>query len=123
DSDFIPVIAPVGVDGKGNTYNVNADSVAGSLAAALSAEKLVLMTDVPGIQDEAGELISSISIKKLGSLIDSGTIHGGMVPKVEAAMEALKAGVPKVHILDGRIEHAVILEIFTQTGIGTEIVQ
>ncbi|NOY86351.1 MAG: acetylglutamate kinase [Deltaproteobacteria bacterium] len=123
DSNFIPIIAPVGMDEEGYTYNVNADSVAGSLAAALHAEKLVLMTDVPGIQDEAGKLISSLSIKNLRSFMEKGTIHGGMIPKVEAAAFALEAGVPKVHILDGRIEHAILLEIFTQTGIGTEIVQ
>lgn len=123
DSNFIPVIAPVGVDDEGNTYNVNADSVAGALSGALKAEKLILMTDVPGIKDEEGELISTLNRDILGEMISSGTIHSGMLPKVEAAVEALEAGVSKVHIIDGTIEHAVLLEVFTQTGIGTEIVQ
>lgn len=123
DSNFIPVIAPVGVDDEGNTYNVNADSVAGALSGALKAEKLILMTDVPGIKDEEGELISTLNQDILRKMISSGTIHSGMLPKVEAAVEALEAGVSKVHIIDGTIEHAVLLEVFTQTGIGTEIVQ
>jgi acetylglutamate kinase len=123
DSNFIPVVAPVGVDGEGNTYNVNADSVAGTLAGALGAEKLILMTDVPGIQDENGSLISTLNQNILGEMVTRGTIHGGMLPKVEAAADALEAGVPKVHIIDGTIEHSVLLEIFTETGIGTEIIQ
>jgi acetylglutamate kinase len=123
DGNFIPVIAPVGVDGEGNTYNVNADSVAGALAGALLAEKLILMTDVPGIQDEGGNLISSLDQEVLNDMVKTGIIHGGMIPKVEAARTALEAGVAKVHVIDGRIDHAVLLEVFTQTGIGTEIVQ
>lgn len=123
DGNFIPVIAPVGVDGEGNTYNVNADSVAGALAGALLAEKLILMTDVPGIQDEGGNLIPSLDQEVLNDMLRTGIIHGGMIPKVEAARTALEAGVAKVHVIDGRIDHAVLLEIFTQTGIGTEIVQ
>ncbi len=123
DGNFIPVIAPVGVDGDGNTYNVNADSVAGAMAGALMAEKLILMTDVPGIQDEEGNLIPSIDREILKEMTRGGIIHGGMIPKVEAAGAALEAGVAKVHVIDGRIEHAVLLEVFTQTGIGTEIVQ
>lgn len=119
--NFIPVIAPVGVDDSGNTYNINADSVAGALAGALSAEKLILMTDVPGIQDEKGELISSINFESIDTMMKEGVIDGGMIPKVEAAMGSLREGVSKVHIIDGRIEHSVLLEIFTQTGIGTEI--
>ena len=121
DGDFIPVIAPVGVDEEGNTFNINADSLAGSLAGALKAEKLLLMTDVPGITDEGGELISSLDRETITQMVASGVVHGGMIPKVEAAVSALLAGVSKVHIVDGRVEHAVLLEIFTQTGIGTEI--
>jgi acetylglutamate kinase len=121
EGNFIPVIAPVGADEDGNTYNINADSVAGSIAAALKAEKLLLMTDVPGISDENGNLISSLDRETLLEMVNSGVVHGGMIPKVEAATSALYAGVSKVHIIDGRVEHAVLLEIFTQTGIGTEI--
>jgi len=122
EGNFIPVIAPVGVDADGNTYNINADSVAGALAAALKAEKLLLMTDVPGITDENGDLVSSLDRKTLDRLVTTGVVHGGMIPKVDAATFSLEAGVPKVHIVDGRVDHAVLLEIFTQTGIGTEIV-
>ena len=121
DSNFIPVIAPVGVDGDGSTYNVNADSVAGDLAAAMKAEKLILMTDVPGIEDEGGNLISSLNLSLLDQMVDKGVIHSGMLPKVQAAAKALEEGVGKVHIIDGRMEHAVLLEIFTQEGIGTEV--
>ncbi len=120
--NFIPVIAPVGVDEAGNTYNINADSVAGALAGALKAEKLILMTDVPGIQDKEGELVSSINFESIDTMMKEGVIDGGMIPKVQAAMAALSEGVSKVHIIDGRIEHSVLLEIFTQTGIGTEII-
>jgi acetylglutamate kinase len=122
DGNFIPVIAPVGVDENGSTLNINADSVAGSLAAALKAEKLLLMTDVPGITDEKGDLVSSLDRETLTKMVATGVVHGGMIPKVEAATSALYGGVSKVHIVDGRIDHAVLLEIFTQTGIGTEIV-
>jgi len=121
EGNFIPVIAPVGADEEGNTFNINADSVAGSVAGALKAEKLLLMTDVPGIADEKGKLISSLDRESLMDMVASGTVHGGMIPKVEAAVSALLSGVSKVHIIDGRVEHAVLLEIFTQTGIGTEI--
>jgi len=122
EGHFIPVIAPVGVDTDGNTYNINADSVAGALAAALKAKKLLLMTDVPGITDEEGSLVSSLDRKALDRMVASGVVHGGMIPKVDAAASALEAGVSKVHIVDGRVNHAVLLEIFTQTGIGTEII-
>jgi acetylglutamate kinase len=122
EGNFVPVIAPVGVDEEGNTFNINADSVAGTLAGALRAEKLLLMTDVPGVMDEKGDLISSLDRETLMDMVSTGIVHGGMVPKVEAAVEALYSGVSKVHIVDGRVEHAVLLEIFTQTGIGTEIV-
>jgi acetylglutamate kinase len=122
EGNFIPVIAPVGVDAEGNTYNINADSVAGALASALKAEKLVLMTDVPGITDEKGELVSSLNRKTLDQMVATGVVHGGMIPKVDAAASCLEGGVSKVHIVDGRVDHAVLLEIFTQTGIGTEII-
>jgi acetylglutamate kinase len=122
EGNFIPVIAPVGVDTDGNTYNINADSVAGAIATALKAKKMLLMTDVPGIADEKGELISSLDRKALDLMVASGVIHGGMIPKVDAALSSLEGGVSKVHIVDGRVDHAVLLEIFTQTGVGTEIV-
>lgn len=122
EGNFIPVIAPVGVDIQGNTYNINADSVAGAIATALKAEKLLLMTDVPGITDENGELVSSLNRKTLDQMVTKGVVHGGMIPKVDAAVSSLAGGVSKVHIVDGRVDHAVLLEIFTQTGIGTEIV-
>jgi len=122
EGNFIPVIAPVGVDTDGNTYNINADSVAGAIATALKAEKLLLMTDVPGITDEKGELVSSLDRKTLDQMVATGVVHGGMIPKVDAAVSSLSGGVSKVHIVDGRVDHAVLLEIFTQTGIGTEIV-
>lgn len=122
DGNFIPVIAPVGVDKEGNTYNINADSVAGALAAALKAEKLLLMTDVEGITDDKGNLVSSLDRQTLDRMVATGIVHSGMIPKVHAAAAALVAGVSKVHIIDGRVDHAVLLEIFTKTGIGTEIV-
>ena len=122
EGNFIPVIAPVGVDTAGNTYNINADSVAAALAGALKAEKLLMMTDVEGITDEKGNLVSSLDRATLDHLVDTGVVHGGMIPKVHAAATALGSGVSKVHIVDGRVDHAVLLEIFTQTGIGTEIV-
>jgi len=122
EGNFIPVIAPVGVDAEGNTYNINADSVAGALATALKAKKLLLMTDVPGITDEKGDLISSLDKKTLDQMVAAGVVHGGMIPKVDAAISCLQGGVSKVHIVDGRVDHAVLLEIFTQTGIGTEII-
>ncbi len=121
--NFIPVIAPVGVDTEGHTYNINADTVAGQLAAALPAEKLILMTDVPGILDAQKNLISSLTRAQAGELMGGTAVSGGMIPKLEAAMAALEGGVPKVHIIDGSIEHAILLEVFTQRGIGTEITQ
>jgi acetylglutamate kinase len=120
---FIPVIAPVGVGSAGESYNINADVVAGRVAAALGAEKLILLTDVRGVKDKAGNLLSSISVAQMQSLIGDESISGGMIPKVECCAEALSGGVKKAHIIDGRVEHAVLLEIFTDTGIGTEIVQ
>jgi acetylglutamate kinase len=120
---FIPVIAPVGVGRDGQSYNINADVVAGRDAAALGAEKLILLTDVQGVKDKDGQLLTSIAVAQMQELIADGTIAGGMIPKVECCAEALTGGVKKAHIIDGRVEHAVLLEIFTDTGIGTEIVK
>ena len=119
---FIPVIAPVGVGENGETYNINADHVAGRIAASLKARKLILLTDTQGILDEKGRLISSIQAKDSRNLIDNGTVTGGMIPKLNCCVEALKGGVRKAHIIDGRKEHAILLEIFTNEGIGTEVV-
>jgi len=119
---FIPVIAPVGVGGAGETYNINADLVAGEVAAALRAEKLIHLTDVEGIRGPGGDLISTLSQDEARHLVAGGIIKGGMLPKVESALRALAAGTSKAHILDGRIPHAILLEIFTKEGIGTEIV-
>lgn len=121
-SRFIPVIAPVGVGDQGETYNINADLVAGKLAPALKAAKLILLTDVPGVLDGEGKLISSLDTAHAARLIKNGVLTGGMIPKVRYAIEAVKDGVDKAHIIDGRVEHAVLLEIFMDRGIGTEIV-
>ncbi|MEW6409420.1 MAG: acetylglutamate kinase [Nitrospirota bacterium] len=120
---FIPVIAPVGVGGDGVTYNINADLVAGSVAAALRAEKLVLLTDVSGIMDKDQRLISTLERKSVENFSAEGIISGGMLPKVQACLTAIDGGVSKTHIIDGRIPHALLLEIFTTEGIGTEITQ
>jgi len=122
EKHFIPVIAPVGVGEQGETYNINADTVAGALAGALNAAKLILLTDVPGVLDREGHLISSLGRYQALTLMDEGAISGGMIPKVKCCLGALEEGVAKAHILDGRVLHAVLLEIFTDTGIGTEIV-
>jgi len=122
DSGFIPVIAPVGVGPDGETYNINADLVAGEVAAALGAEKLIHLTDVHGIQDENGRLISTLTKKEAERLMKGGVIDGGMLPKVESALGALTGGTSKAHIIDGRVPHAILLELFTREGIGTEIV-
>jgi acetylglutamate kinase len=122
EAQFIPVIAPVGVGEGGKTYNINADLVAGSIAASLKARKLILLTDTEGVLDKNGELISSIKADEIGELIKDGTIKGGMIPKVNCCLDALTTGVSKAHILDGRKEHAILLEIFTKGGIGTEII-
>jgi acetylglutamate kinase len=119
---YIPVIAPTGVGENGETYNINADIVAGEVAAALKAEKLVLLTDVDGVLDEDKKLIHAMDEKKTLDMIDAGTIAGGMFPKVKCCLKALRQGVKKSHIIDGRLKHAVLLEIFTDLGIGTEIV-
>lgn len=120
--EFIPVIAPIAVDADGLTLNVNADPFAAKLAVALDAEKLVMLTDVTGVKDKAGTLIPSLSTARARALVADGTIAGGMIPKVEYALSALRDGVRKVHIIDGRLEHALLLEIFTDTGVGTELV-
>jgi acetylglutamate kinase len=118
---FVPVIAPVGVGAHGETYNINADLVAGAVAGALKAEKLILLTDQAGILDKDKNLIPSLNKKKVEDLVHKGTISGGMLPKTRSCFEALEAGCSKVHIIDGRVPHALLLEIFTQSGIGTEI--
>src|SRR5512136_866069 len=118
---FIPVIAPVGAGPDGETYNINADLVAGAVAGALKAEKLILLTDQRGILDKDKNLISTLNKKKVEDLVHKGTIGGGMLPKTKSCFEALEAGCAKVHIIDGRVPHALLLEIFTSEGIGTEI--
>lgn len=120
--DFIPVIAPVGVGEDGQSYNINADLVAGAIASCLRAEKLVLLTDVEGVLDENRKLIHSLTCAEADGLTSSGTAAGGMIPKIKCCQEAIRAGVGKAHIIDGRQEHAVLLEIFTREGVGTEIV-
>ena len=122
EGDFIPVIAPVGVDNKGMAYNINADHVAGRVAAALKAERVVFMTDVEGIRDQKGKLVSTLPMAKVEEFIEEDIITGGMIPKVRASVRALVEGVGKAHIVDGRIPHAILLELFTDQGIGTEIV-
>ncbi len=119
---FIPVVAPVGVSHEGLTMNINADYVASAIASALSAEKLVLLTDVPGVLDGRKKTVSTTSARKIQEMIKKGRVTGGMIPKVQACVEALKNGVGKTHIIDGRIPHCLLLEIFTEEGIGTEIV-
>lgn len=122
DKGFIPVVAPVGFDKKGQTYNINADSVAGAIAAALKAEKLIILTDVKGITGHDGSLLSTLNIDEALKLIEEGVITGGMIPKVYSCINALKGDVKKTHIIDGRIPHSLILEIFTKKGVGTEII-
>jgi acetylglutamate kinase len=118
---FIPVIAPIGADSAGVTYNINADIAAGKIAEALKAEKLILLTDIQGVMIN-GELVSSIRSDDIAGHIRSGQIKGGMIPKVNCCVEAVKNGVKKAHIIDGRVEHAVLLEIFTDAGVGTQII-
>jgi acetylglutamate kinase len=122
-SNIIPVIAPVGVGQDGETFNINADLVAGYVASALGAKKFILMTDVPGAFDASGQLISSMTIGEAADLLQEEVLRGGMIPKVQCSIDALQAGVEKVHIVDGRVPHAVLLEIFTDAGIGTEIIR
>lgn len=122
EAGLIPVIAPIGVGAEGETYNINADLVAGDVAAALRAEKLIHLTDVQGINGQDGKLISRLTKREAERLIESGVIDGGMLPKVESSLKAIEGGAAKAHIIDGRIAHAVLLEVFTHEGIGTEIV-
>jgi len=119
--DFIPVIAPVGVDQNGQSYNINADLVAGKVAEALNAEKLMLLTNTPGLLDKTGDLLTGLNADSVARLIGDGTIYGGMLPKIQCALEAVENGVRSAHIIDGRVEHAVMLEVFTDEGVGTLI--
>ena len=120
-NDFIPVIAPIGVDEEGNTYNINADSAAGAVAAALSAKRFLLLTDVMGVLDKDKNLIQSLSVAEADRLFADGTLYGGMIPKIKCCMEAVESGVEKAMIIDGRVENCILLELFTDRGIGTEI--
>jgi acetylglutamate kinase len=118
---FIPIVAPVGAGPDQKPYNINADTAAGALSSALNAEKFVLLTDVPGVMGPEGELISSLTEDQAEELIKDGTISGGMIPKITCCLAAIRGGVPKAHVIDGRVPHALLLEIFTEEGIGTEI--
>ncbi len=119
--DFIPVIAPVGVGANGESYNINADLVAGKVAEILKAEKLIVLTNTPGVLDKDGKLLTGLTARKVDELFADGTIHGGMLPKISSALEAVKNGVNTCHIIDGRVEHALLLEILTDDGVGTLI--
>lgn len=119
--DFIPVIAPVGVGEDGRSYNINADFVAGKVAEALGAEKLMLLTNIPGLLNKEGELLTGLNTERVDELIKDGTIYGGMLPKIQCALDAVQNGVKSAHIIDGRVEHAVMLEVFTDEGVGTLI--
>ncbi len=120
-SNFIPVIAPIGVDQEGKSYNINADLVAGKMAEVLQAEKLMLLTNVSGLQNKSGEVLTGLTTQQVDELIADGTIYGGMLPKIACALDAVKGGVTSAHIIDGRVDHAVLLEIFTDSGVGTLI--
>ena len=120
-SDFIPVIAPIGVGEEGHSYNINADLVAGKLAEVLRAEKLMLLTNAAGVLDKEGKILSGLSARQVDALIADGTIYGGMLPKIRCALDAVQGGVKAAHIIDGRVEHAVLLELFTDEGVGTLI--
>jgi acetylglutamate kinase len=119
--DFIPVIAPIGVDKQGESLNINADLVAGKLAETLKAEKLILMTNTPGVLDKEGQLLTGLTAKRIDELFADGTISGGMLPKISSALDAAKNGVNSVHIIDGRVKHALLLEVLTDQGVGTMI--
>lgn len=119
--DFIPVIAPVGVDESGQSYNINADLVAGKMAEVLGAEKLIMLTNTEGLLDDDGNVLTGLSVEEVDDLITRGVIHGGMLPKIRSALNAVHAGVRSAHIIDGRVEHAVLLEILTDVGVGTLI--
>jgi acetylglutamate kinase len=121
EAGFIPVISPIGVGRSGETLNINADYVASAIASALAAEKLMLLTDVPGLLDKKGRIVSTLKKGQISKLTKDGTISGGMLPKVHACLKALEGGVGKTHIVDGRIPHCLLLEIFTKEGIGTEL--
>lgn len=121
NSDFIPVIAPIGVGQDGESYNINADLVAGKIAEFTRAEKLMLLTNVTGLLDKQGEVLTGLSTNQVDALIEDGTIYGGMLPKIACALDAVKCGVTSAHIIDGRVSHAVLLEIFTDLGVGTLI--
>jgi acetylglutamate kinase len=120
-SNFIPVIAPIGVDDQGRSYNINADLVAGKIAEVLKAEKLMLLTNVSGLQDKSGKVLTGLSTLQVDNLITDGTIFGGMLPKIKCALNAVKSGTISAHIIDGRVNHAALLEIFTDQGVGTKI--
>ncbi|MGQ9658644.1 MAG: acetylglutamate kinase [Thermochromatium sp.] len=120
-SNFIPVIAPIGVGADGHSYNINADLVAGKMAEVLRAEKLLLLTNTAGLLDAEGRLIPELDVGRVQTLIEEGVIHGGMLPKIRCAIEAVQSGVKSAHIIDGRVEHAVMLDLFTDTGVGTLI--
>ena len=119
--NFIPVIAPVGVGKEGESYNINADLVAGKLAEILKAEKLVVLTNTPGVLDKSGKLLTGLTAREIDALFADGTIHGGMLPKIASVLEAVKSGVNSCHIIDGRVEHALLLEVLTSEGVGTLI--
>jgi acetylglutamate kinase len=119
--EFIPVVAPIGVGSDGRSYNINADLVAGKLAEVLRAEKLILLTNTPGVLDKDGKLLTGLTPKQVDELFADGTIHGGMLPKIGSALDAAKGGVKSVHIIDGRVEHALLLEVLTDEGVGTLI--
>jgi acetylglutamate kinase len=119
--DFIPVVAPIGVGDEGETYNINADVVAGKLAEILGAEKLILLTNTPGVLDKSGTLLTGLTPKQIDDLVADGTLSGGMLPKISSALDAARSGVKAVHIIDGRVEHALLLEVLTDEGVGTLI--
>ncbi len=119
--DFIPVVAPIGVGDQGETYNINADLVAGKLAEILGAEKLILLTNTPGVLDKDGQLLTGLTPKQIDDLVADGTLSGGMLPKISSALDAARSGVKSVHIIDGRVEHALLLEVLTDEGVGTLI--
>ena len=119
--DFIPVIAPIGVGDNGETFNINADVVAGKLAQVLGAEKLILLTNTPGVLDKDGKLLTGLTPQNIDALVKDGTLSGGMLPKISSALDAARSGVNAVHIIDGRVEHAILLELFTDAGVGTLI--
>ena len=121
DDAFIPIISPIGFGADGQAYNINADLVAGKIAEILHAEKLIMMTNIPGVMDKQGNLLTDLSAREIDEMFNDGTISGGMLPKISSALDAAKGGVNAVHIIDGRVEHCVLLEILTNQGVGTMI--